>query len=178
MIGVCQLIKLKLPETGYQLDLLFRHIPDRYSKLRWLARDLATGYRTPNVLERHTKAPPALLPGETVALHLPEAQVQVGEIEIDTTRAVVDTMMKILNVPNGDPERMTILVGIGNEARGVAGMMMIGTARAVGMMSGIEIEDPRDGMRTIGTVHLGIKAEIARGRERGIAMNARRRIEG
>lgn len=73
---------------------------------------------------------------------------------------------------------MTILVGIGNEARGVAGMTTIGTARAAGTMSGTEIEVLPDDMRMIGTVHLGIKAEIAREREQGIGMIAKRKIEG
>jgi hypothetical protein len=161
----------------FYLDIL------KYLPIRWLARDPATGSPTPSVLGHHTKAPPALLPGEIVALHLLEARAQVDETEIDTIRAVVDgptTMMMILDGASGDIEieKMIILVGIGNEARGVAGMTMIGTARAVGMMSGTEIGGLRDDMRTIGMVHRGIKAEIARGTGRGMAMIARRRIEG
>lgn len=129
------------------------------------------------------KAPLALPPEGIVALHLLEARVQVDETEIDTNRAVVGvpmTMRKILDGASGDIEieRMIILVGIGNEARGVAGMTMIGTARAVGMTSGIEIEGLRDGMRMTGMVHRGIKVEIVKGTGRGMAMNARRRIEG
>ena len=154
-----------------------------YQTLQWLARDPATGYRTPNVLGRHTKAPLALLLGGFVPLPLLEARAQVDETAIGTNRVVVDVMKTTRTITDGtsgnhEIKRMIMLVGTRNEARGVAGMTMIGTARARGMMNGTEIEGLRDDTRTTGMVHRGIKAEIVKGRGRGMARIARRGIEG